>query len=218
MAGTIPLNELEEAAFLAALARESPPIRCLCTLALHTGLRASSLLAQTVGKVWTGTEVRPILHVERRQLKGGKGKRKRSVSGRSIPLNVAAKAAITDAMLDRQRFAPVHQDAPLFPGHDGKPMSIWAYNRVLRRIMRVAGIAESGRSSHALRKTFCHHCYELSGYDLVTTRSLMGHRHLSTLAAYLAPDEEKAADVLHQLGEPRGGKTMRVLTSNGGIA
>lgn len=205
MPGTIPLTHVEEAAFLVALAREPVRNRCLCVLALHTGLRARSLLAQTVGRVWDGDKVRPILHVDRCQLKGGKGPGKRAVSGRQIPLNHAAVAAIEEFMRERLAFAPVHQDAPLFPGKAAGFLSVWQYNRILQHVVEAAGIASIGRSSHCLRKTFCHRCFELSGWNLVTTKFLMGHRHLATLEAYLCCDEQAAATVIQRLGAPRSG-------------
>ncbi|MBE2213953.1 MAG: site-specific integrase [Opitutaceae bacterium] len=196
MAGTIALNRTELDAFLAALADRPLRDQAMARTALHTGLRAGTLLGLRVEDVWDGTGVRPVLYVARHRLKNGNGVRKRSVTGRYIPIHPAARAALLAYIQERAGSGPLHGRAPLFRSKKGGAVRLWRWNRILTETMAAAGICTAGRSSHALRKTFCALCLESAGGRLHVVQLAMGHRHLSTLQAYLPCADTEAATAI----------------------
>ncbi len=66
----------------------------LLVLGCNSGLRIGELLSVTVGDCWTGEAVRRELFISRRRLKGGRGARRRAVTGRRIPLADHVREAI----------------------------------------------------------------------------------------------------------------------------
>jgi len=203
MAGTIALSTSELQAFLAALADRPLRDQAMARTALHTGLRAGTLLDLKVEDVWDGTGVRPVLYVARSRLKNGKGVRRRSVTGRYIPIHPAARVALLAYFQERLQSGPLHARAPLFRSKKGGAVRLWRWNKILCETMAAAGICTTGRSSHALRKTFCALCLEAVGGRLHIVQLAMGHRHLSTLQAYLPSGDMEAAQAILDVGTAR---------------
>lgn len=68
---------------------------------LHTGFRATELLSLNVGDVWHDGKIRTTVTVARRRLKGGRGRRRKAITSRTVPLNDAAVPSGRDRIQDR---------------------------------------------------------------------------------------------------------------------
>jgi integrase len=79
-------------------------------------------------------------------------------------------------------------------------LSRWQANRIVHHAVTAAGLpATKTWGTHSLRKTFCQAVYAASGYDLVATRTAMGHSHATTTERYLATNEAAAAAAIRGL-------------------
>jgi site-specific recombinase XerD len=205
MAGSRPLDIQECNAVCVALGQFSTRNRLYTVLALNLGLRLRELTSLTVGQLWDGTQPRAFLRIERHQLKLGRSPtRRRSVASRTLPLNCAARAAITAHLSSIPAFAkPAALRSLVFAGPSGRPLSRMQVSRILRRIFVAAGIDVSNRlGSHSLRKSFCARIWESSGHDIEVTRASLGHRNITTTQAYLPSGEAKAHALMLALAEP----------------
>lgn len=91
-----PLSPDDEVRLLRHLNTAPIRDRCLVLLAHRTGLRAIELSRITVGQVHDGHRPRSALAIPRRDLKGGRGVRRKSVSGRVIPLGPGVRSTIAE--------------------------------------------------------------------------------------------------------------------------
>lgn len=187
--------------------------RCYLVVALNTGYRISELLSLRVGDVWDRFGVRSQLTVERRFMKGGRGRWKKNVRSRIIDLNPEATAALQRYLrwrVKRNGGTPPHPDEPLFASRiRGRAMSRWQANRVVHVTLDRAGIEDRGRfCTHTLRKTFAARIYRELGYDIVATCAAMGHAQINTTHVYLEADRERIRDAFYRIGDgkPRAGR------------
>ena len=159
----------------------------LLKLGCGTGHRISELLAPSVRDVWTGTEVARELTIARRNLKGGRGARSRSVRGRRVPLAEPVRGAILGHLA---RIGTDNPDRALFSTTQaqGEPMNRSAVFRVLTEACRHCGIDTTRVSTHSLRKTFVGRIYKASNHDLIATQRIVGHTSPATTARYLETD------------------------------
>jgi integrase/recombinase XerD len=152
---------------VARLIQAAPPgrDRVLLQLAYGCGLRLGELLALQVGDI---DSARMVIHV--RQGKGGKD--------RLVPLSLR--------LLEELR-AYWRQHRPrtwLFPGHKpDQALTDGGVQRIFRRVVTRAGLSKHC-SMHTLRHSYATHLLE-AGVDLLTLKSLLGHRTLETTAHYL---------------------------------
>lgn len=195
MPSRTPFSPEQEQRVLGAILRFKPRDRLAIILGLNTGYRASELAAITVGDVWDGNEVAREVTVQRRHLKGGRGARRDAVRSRTVPLNSAARLAITTYLeYRRQRCAgPITPAEPLLRSiHTGAGITRWRLNVLVHRATVAAGLEGAGRfGTHTLRKSFCRKVHEACGRDINMTRVAMGHSHVTTTQKYLEPDLDK---------------------------
>lgn len=177
-----------------------PRDRALVELGVQTGLRLSELLRLKVQDVWKNGAPLPILRVSRRNLKGGRGVRARSVSSRTIPINARAREAL-GAHLGRGEQLPA---APLFPSRNAAgtvPLCRRQAIRIIRKIFLDAGLdPHRVWSGHSLRKRFVRGIFDQTG-NINIARQAVGHRWITTTQLYLGLEEEEAYVAIQRLGE-----------------
>ena len=162
----------------------------LLKLGCGTGYRISEILALRVRDVWTGNDVSQEVTIARKNLKGGRGARSRSVRGRRVPLAEPVREAIRDHLA---RVGTDNPDRALFSTTQaqGEPMDRSAVFRVLTEACRRCGIDTTRISTHSLRKTFVGRIYKASSHDLIATQRIVGHTSPSTTAWYIETDSAK---------------------------
>jgi len=106
---------------------------------------------------------------------------------RSVPLNKAAKAALTSWLAIR----PKSNDTHLFITKTGKPLLVRNIRTTIDRYFKIAGI--EGAKVNDLRHTFIAH-HLASGTPLTVISKLVGHKRLSTTEKYLDLVKDKAAE------------------------
>ena len=186
--------------------------QALVVFLLNTGFRITEALAANIGDVADGGKVRSRIRLARGQLKGGRGCWRRSVTGRSVPLNAEVASVLTEYLF--QRFGssgPSDLTSPLFPSRQGAGrLSRWQANRIVHRVLRASGIGEAPRGefgTHTLRKVFCRQVFEAAGKDIMITKVAMGHRSIETTQRYLSVDDDavdRAVLGLAQIGGSGG--------------
>jgi integrase/recombinase XerC len=126
---------------------------------------------------------------------------------RLVPFNHAAAEAIRAMMPDRRRTtaaATRTRDTarharprdPLFLNLRGGRLTSRSIDRIVRRYVREAGIAQS-ISPHALRHTFATHLLQ-AGADLRVIQELLGHARLNTTQRYTHLDIGRLMDVYRE--------------------
>jgi integrase len=201
MAGADSFHDWQLDALLKAAAQRSRREAAWLTLLLHTGFRPREILNCRIGDIASGTQVRQILHLRRSRLKGGRGRRRRIVSSRAIPLSSAAVAAVGAYLDECQAQGGLHPSQPLFRSRQGGPLSIWRANAILQELIETAGFAGTGRFSlHSGRKTFATRLYQTSRC-LLTTRDGLGHARAETTERYLGSFHRQAMELAASLWE-----------------
>lgn len=177
-----------------------PRDRALVELGVQTGLRLSELLALRIQDVWRNGAPLLVLRVSRRNLKGGRGCRARSVASRTIPLNSRAREAL-NAHLGRAEFPPVR---PLFPSRNAAglhPLCRQQAVRIIKKIFLDAGLdPQRVWSGHSLRKRFVRGIFDQTG-NINIARQAVGHRWITTTQLYLGLDEDEAQLAILRLGD-----------------
>ena len=172
----------------------------LLVLGCNTGLRISSLLGLTVADCWTGQEVRRELFVARCRLKGGRGPRRRAVTGLRIPLADHVRRAIEEQL--RAIGTEVHARALLPSRQSGSgAMSRWNAHRLLREACVACGIDSYHVATHSLRKTFAQFCYSRTRC-LLTTQRCLAHKSPLTTAIYLSINQDAVDRTILDLTTP----------------
>ncbi len=160
--------------------------RLLLVLGSNTGLRISELLGLTHADVAAGpgNEMRRELIVAvRRRLKGGKGMRRRSVTGRRIVLGEAVRQAIREHL---EKTGPMDPSTCLFQSRQSGSfaMSRWQAHRLLVEACRHCGIETTRISNHSYRKYFCTGLFKATK-DLLLVQACVGHSSPLTTARYI---------------------------------
>lgn len=180
-----------------------PRDRALIELAAQTGLRLSELLKLRIHDVWQDGAPLPVLRVSRRNLKGGLGRRARSVSSRTIPLNVKAREALVGFLCGAEaaKFPP---EGPLFPSRNAAghfPLCRQQAARIIRRICWEAGLSRHRVwSGHSLRKRFVRRVLDTTK-DIDLARAAVGHRWIQTTQLYLGLRDDEAQAAIMAIGE-----------------
>jgi integrase len=170
----------------------------------QVGYRITELLTWSIGQVLTlAGEVAREVTVARALLKGGSGKKKRSIRSRRVVLNEKARAAIRDyiASLD---YVPA-PDEFLFKSREGgnRPLHRSQAHRILVQACEECGIDTARVSTHSLRKTFVRAVYDASGHDVIKTMKVVQHSSPVITARYLENTESELDDlVLGLAGAP----------------
>jgi site-specific recombinase XerD len=139
--------------------------RVLLQVAYGCGLRLGELLSLQVGDI---DSARMVLHVRQ-----GKGRK-----DRLVPLSPRLLEEL------RAYWRMRRPRTCLFPGHKpDRPLTGGGVQRRFRAIAGRAGLTKHC-SMHTLRHSYATHLLE-AGVDLLTLKSLLGHRDLETTAHYL---------------------------------
>jgi len=186
----VPVYLSEEMAQRLIAAADSPWTKCAVVLLLSTGIRRSEAVSITLDD----------LDLEKRQLlirgKGGKE--------RVVPLTDQAAEAIQAYLPHRTKAQSRHLFVSAWKGH---PIHGRCINRMLKIVIRKAGLEGQGITPHKLRHTFATHLIR-NNVDIRTVQELLGHSEIETTAKYLHSDTKtKQAAVgklngLLGMGEP----------------
>jgi integrase/recombinase XerD len=164
-------------------------LNCLLEVLYATGLRVSELVSLPESAARRDQRMIVIR---------GKGGRERLV-----PLNDAAKRAMTDYLAERQA-AKLDKSKWLFPsfGESGH-LSRQHFARELKALAAAAGLKTAEVSPHVLRHAFASHLLQ-NGADLRVVQTLLGHADISTTQIYTHVLEERLKSMvrdLHPLAE-----------------
>jgi len=166
----VPVFLSEEMAQRLIAAADSPWTKAAVVLLLSTGIRRSEAVAITLDD----------LDPEKRQLlvrgKGGKE--------RVVPPTEQAVEAIQAYLPHRTKTQSRHLFVSAWKGH---PIHGRCINRMLKIVIRKAGLEGQGITAHKLRHTFATHLIR-QGVDIRTVQELLGHSELETTAKYLHSD------------------------------
>lgn len=155
----------------------------VATLLYGCGLRISEALSLTGADTPLPTSLRIV----------GKGKKERIV-----PVIPVARRAV--AHYARTCPFPIEDDAPLFRGVRGGPLSARVVQKGMQQARLRLGLPASA-TPHAMRHSFATHLLNAGG-DLRSIQELLGHASLSTTQAYTAVDSARLLDV-YNAAHPR---------------
>ncbi|MFC3714597.1 tyrosine recombinase XerC [Luteimonas soli] len=156
--------------------------RALLELFYSSGLRLSELCALRWRDLDLGNGLVTVL---------GKGNKQRSV-----PVGSHARAAL-EAWRDETKAA---NEAPVFPGRGGAPISQRAVQIRIRQLAQRQGMFKHVHP-HMLRHSFASHMLESSG-DLRGVQELLGHADIATTQIYTHLDFQHLAKV-YDAAHPR---------------
>ena len=204
MPGTRPIAPDEEAAIQAVLPQFSLRDQALVAVLANTGLRISEALSLKLGEVWAPGGIRERVRLQRSHLKGGRGAYRRSVAGRSVPLNAAVAAVLERYLFGRFGSAgPADAGLPLFPSRKGGvALTPGQGTRLVQAVLAAAGVAATGArelGAHSWRKSFCGKIYAATR-DLNLTRAAMGHANIGTTVRYLTVDAAEVDRAILAIG------------------
>jgi integrase len=153
-----------------------------------------------VADCWTGEAVRRELFVARCRLKGGRGSRRRAVTGLRIPLADHVRQAIEDQL---RAIGTDDLTRALFPSRQSGSgaMSRWNAHRMLVEACRACGIDSYHVATHSLRKTFAQFCYAKTKCIQIVQRCL-AHRSVLTTMAYLNINQDAVDRTILDLTTP----------------
>jgi len=144
-------------------ARDDPRSVAIIETLLQTGMKVGELSRLTIDDI-TDREIK-ITPYE-------------SNSGRTVPLNSAAKKAI-QRWLD---FRPKTNNKTLFITKNGKPLPIRNIRTLFNRLFKKAGIENA--TINSLRHTFIAHQL-MAGVTLELVQKIVGHKRISSTEKYL---------------------------------
>ena len=192
--------------------------RLLLVLGSNTGLRISELLSLTHADVAAGpgNEVRRELFVARRRLKGGKGMRRRSVTGRRIVLGETVREALQAHL---ERTGPMDPGTCLFQSRQSGSlaMSRWQAHRLLVEACRHCGIETTRISNHSYRKYFCTSLFKATK-DLLLVQACVGHSSPLTTARYISVHQDAVDQAILSLTAPSPATLANVISMVAAVA
>lgn len=151
-------------------ARERPRDRAVVALAAFAGLRVAEIAGLELDDVAISARTGRV------RVRRGKGD-----TYREVPLPAEARSALGAWLAARGAI-----DAPaLFPGPNGRALSVRALHRAVAGAGKAAGLE---LSPHPLRHTYVTRLVR-RGVDLVTVAELAGHRRLESTRRYAQPTE-----------------------------
>ncbi len=159
--------------------------RGLFEVLLNLGLRLSEALELNVGDV---VDVRGdvVDELRVRPMKTGRGRR--------VPLNSSVRAVLRELVDGRG-----NHEEPLFVSRHGRRLSRTQASRLFMRLRDELGLG-SRVSSHSCRKSTAT-LLRRRGVGLDVIRSILGHRDLASLAAYIDVDPDDVVQAVHSLDD-----------------
>lgn len=118
----------------------------------------------------------------------GKGNKQRS-----IYLNDACKAAVTDYLKNERPYDNLRDDArnALFISRNGNRISRRAIQNIVEKRLKNAGLADKKYSTHKLRHTAATLMHKHGGVDIRVLQEILGHENLGTTQIYTHIDSEQ---------------------------
>lgn len=152
---------------------------CMLTLFLNCGLRISELISCRRSMIREDT-LRII----------GKGNKERTVY-----LNKACLAALENHLrtIELDGVLPEFKDHLFLSSHK-RPISKRTVERLVKKHIRVAGIAGDQYTPHKLRHTAATLMYKHGNVDLRSLQMILGHENLSTTQIYTHVDDQQLRD------------------------
>ena len=202
MSGRKPIKPEDEPRVFSALTTFSLRDQAAVVLGMNTGFRATELLSLNVGDVWENGRVRANVTIARCRLKGGRGRRRKNITSRTVPLNEAAVAVLRKYLFSRYGSGPVAPQEPLFPSRfHGRRLTRWRLNLLVQAVLARAGVAGAEQfGTHSLRKTFASRIFAATGHDINLTRVALGHAQVGTTQRYLHVDDEDVRRAILSVG------------------
>ena len=164
--------------------------RLFLLMALGTGFRVSELLSLDWSQLQTPAgEIARETTIERAQLKGGVGVRRKVVRSRRVPLTERVRGAIADYMISLQEVP----HGPVFRSRTGDnlPITRGQAHRQLKRLARELGLDAARLGCHSTRKSFAVQIHRAAHFDLIKTQRVLGHSSPLTTAAYLETAQDE---------------------------
>jgi len=144
--------------------------RVVLALLLGTGLRRNELL-----QLDTSDVAADFSQVTIRHAKGGRI--------RHVPLSPQVAEALQEYLREG-----CLSSGPLLATSTGARLASTGLQRLFRRILQRAGLADRGFTVHSCRHAFATHALR-SGADLSSLRDIMGHASISTTSRYLTSSQ-----------------------------
>jgi integrase len=158
--------------------------RAFLWVGLGTGFRVSEILSLDWRQLLQPSgEIGTSVTVERAQMKGGSGVRRKRIRSRRVPLSNRVRGALADYMVS---MGEVPQ-GPVFRSRvgDHKPIRRGQAYRQLKALAREVGIPAERVGCHSTRRTFAAQVYRAAGRDLVATQRILGHSSVLVTAGYI---------------------------------
>jgi len=162
--------------------------KALFSLGLMSGFRIAELLSLKIKDVWQHGGLVPEVYVQRDNMKG-------KIEGRKVPLHPDAKPDL------RRWIQYLKQCDDLDPNYylfhpQSKPMFALSYKQaweILTTAFRRACLP--GKiGTHGMRKTFAFKMYPLVNYNLKAMQELLGHKSITSTAAYLGLNQKMTSE------------------------
>jgi len=153
--------------------------RAFLQVALGTGFRVSEILGLTWSQILTPFgEISDSVTIERAQLKGGAGVRRKAIRSRRVPLNERVRSAIAD-YLGSLNAVPV---GPVFMSRVGtdRPITRVQAHRLLKDLSRELGFDCQRLGCHSARKHFAQAIWRKSGFNLLQVQRLVTAAYLDS--------------------------------------
>jgi len=178
-----PIRDVEAIKAIKYQLKDRPRELALFVIGVNVGLRASDLLALTVGQaraILAGGEDGATI----RERKTGKARR--------LVFNAACREVLVGP--GGVLLAPgLDEEAPLFVGQRGRMTAGWL-NKLIKGWC--AGVGLRGRfGSHTLRKTWGYHQRVTYGVDIPTLMTVFGHETQRQTLTYLCVQPEEIKGV-----------------------
>jgi site-specific recombinase XerD len=189
-----PVDRTEEAAVIATFkGRWTERNRALVVLGINTGFRISELLSINLGDVYQNGRMVPAVTVQKRNTKGKQ-------QGRTMILNKAASAALLPwcKRMTAEGYGP---ETPLFFGirRGVKRLRRQHAWQIIHDACEKAGLFGK-LGTHTLRKSFADRIYDLLGRDLVRLQAALGHKWVTSTAAYVSFKDKEIDDAVNTIG------------------
>jgi integrase len=176
---TDPIRNKKDIEKILALLSGNPRDSALFILGIHTNLRASDIVALTVGQV---------AHLEPGQELVTRDKKTSRYMVRSLAEPVVRAL---------RRWLSVHprgtdKNAPLFLSQrSGAALTAPALSRKVKAWCAQAGVTGGNYSSHSLRKTFAYHALNTFNQPVHLVSAALGHKQLATTLTYLGVQDRQ---------------------------
>ncbi|MCO6432234.1 MAG: tyrosine-type recombinase/integrase [Deltaproteobacteria bacterium] len=159
----------------------------LFILGLKSGFRISELLSLRIGDVYGHGRMVDQVTVRRANMK-------KKIEGRTIVLHPSAKEAV-EAWIAESGFPS--PETFLFRSRKGEnsPLTRQQAWSILDGAFNRAEL-QGQLGCHSMRKTFCARVHEALGRDLLKTQRALGHKCVSSTAAYLSFNEAEISEAV----------------------